>query len=156
MQPTTARILLTLRLVFGALLFGVVIFAAIVFFVLRPTPGDGDSTVFVAALGLVAPAMIVAWALVTRAFRGTLRRQLDGMPEEEATPILHRGFFSASVIGYALGEAYCFFALVVYMVTAAPIALAGAGVGIVALLAQLPTADRFQRFAEEVRGQRPS
>jgi uncharacterized membrane protein YidH (DUF202 family) len=156
MQPEVIRTLFTLRAVFGAMIAGVVIFGAVVFFALRPEPGEGDTSVLLASLAVLAVALTMAWVVVGRILRQSLRHRMAEARHDEAAAVLHRGFFSVSLVGGAMGEAYCFFAIAVYMLTASPLALLAAGLGLAALAVQLPTADRCHRFAEEIKGNRPS
>ena len=155
-QPPAGQTLLTLRILFSALIAGVVTFAAVLVFVLQPEPGDGDPGVFLAALFLLAVALVVAWFVVGGLLRRGVTARVAEVSHDEAPGVVHRGFFSCSLVGGAMAEAYCLFALVVYMVTASQPALYAAAAGLLALVVQLPSADRFQRFAEEVHGHRPS
>ena len=155
-RPAAAQTLFTLSIVFYAMIAGVVIFGAVAVFVLRPEPGDRDPTVFLTMLSVVALNLAVAWVVVGRVQRRGLRARLAQAPRDEAPTVIDRGFFSTKLVGGAIGEAFCFFALVVYVLTAAPMALVAAAVGLLALLAQVPSANRFHRFAQEIKGHRPS
>ncbi len=155
-QAEVARTLFTLRLVFGAMIVGVVLFGAVVLLVLRPEPAAGDTTVLLGSLAVLGASLIVAWVVVNLVLRQGLRTRLAELPHDEAPAVMHRGFFTISLAGGAMGEAYCFFAMVVYMLTASPLALLAAAVGLLALLAQMPTADRFHHFFEELHGHRPA
>ena len=146
MSQQRSRQLFTFLLVFGA----------VVVFVLEPLPGDGDPTLLLGVVAVAAVVLVVAWLVVTRLLRGGLRARIAEATQDEAAALLHRGFFSVSLIGGALAEAFSFLALVVYLITAAQPALLAAGLGLLALVAQVPSADRFQRFAEETHGHRPS
>ena len=92
-------------------------------FVLRPEPGDGDSDVLLLSLAVLAPVLVGAGGLVGRIRRQRLRAGLAEANHDEAAAVLHRGFFSISLVGAAMVEAYCFFGLVVHLMTASPLAL---------------------------------
>ena len=155
-QPAAAQTLFTLRILFMALTTGVVVFGAFVIFVLEPQPRDGDSTPLLTVVAVAAVALVVAWLVVTRLLRGGLRARVAEATNDEAAALLPRGFFNVSLIGAAMAEAFSFLALVVYMITASQPALLAAGLGLLALVLQMPSADRFQRFAEEMHGHSPS
>ncbi len=155
-QPAAAQTLLTLRILFFALIAGVATFGVLVVLVLRPTPSEADPSAYTASLVALAGALVVAWFVVSRVLRRGLRARVAEAGHDEAPAILHRGFFTTCLVGGAMAEAFSFFALVVYMLTASPMALVAAGLGLLALLIQVPTADRLHRFMEEAQGHGPS
>ena len=155
-QPAAAQTLLTLRILFFALIAGVVTFGAIVVFVLKPQPREGDQTFLLVTVAVVAVALVIAKLVVDRLLCGSLQARIAEASNDEASALLHRGFFNLSLIGGALAEGFSFLALVVYMISGEQMALLAAGLGLLALVVQVPTADRFQRFAEEMHGHRPS
>lgn len=155
-QPEAASTLTTLRILFFALITGVLVFAGVVVLVLRPEPGAGEPGYLLTSLVVVGAAMIVAWVVVGRLLRRSLKGRVGAASPEEQPALLQSGFFNISLVGGAMAEGLCFFSLVVYMVGGAATALFGAGLGLAALMAQIPTADRFHRFSEEIRGHRPA
>ncbi|MFQ5807112.1 MAG: hypothetical protein ACE5I3_11750, partial [Phycisphaerae bacterium] len=99
-------------------------------------------------------AEIPAYALLRTAIMGNLRRTWDGrasdeVPKEE----LAKGFNLLTIIGGALAEGLSLFGLVILLVSGNWLAVAAPVIGLLLLAAQLPTRDRFNRFAGNVTGQ---
>ena len=135
---------------------GVLVFGAVVVLFLGPLPGPSDPSVFWAVLIALAPGLVLAWFVVGGLIRRGLHARLAESPHDEAAAVTQSGFFTIQLVGGAMAEAYSFYAIAAYMITAVPLILLGAGLGLLAMLVQLPTADRFHRFAEELLGHRPS
>ena len=147
------NVILTLRVIVGVMAIGVVVFGAVVIFVLRPQPRPSE--VLLVSLGAFAVAEIVAWVVVGRLARRRVSRQLAAVPPAEGETILLKAFFNLTVVGAAMCEALCFFALIVHLLTGAGLALIAAVAGLAAALAQMPSAARFEHFADGIRGRRP-
>lgn len=155
--PTTVpRMLFTLRVIVAALVFGVVASLALAVVVMRPTPDPGTATLLLTVLALFAVGEVVAYAVLRRIWNAQLRRRVSGETAEESEPALVNGFFTQTLIGAALTEGASLFAAIIYLVTASRPALLAAGLGILLLLVQLPTADRYRTFVERLSGRRPA
>ncbi len=152
-DPRLAATLQRLRIVVAALLLGAVSFAAVAVFLVqsqtRPTSPE-PARALMAALAALAVGATVAYRLVRRGLLGQLRARggTGGSQIEE----LLEPFATLILVGAALTEGWCLFALVIYLVTGLPVALVAAAVGVFILALFFPGRRRFQAFREAAGG----
>ena len=146
-DPGLAASLQQLRIIVAALLFGVVSFAAVAMFLVQsgsfPTSPD-LARVLMATLAALAVGATVAYRLVRQSFLGKLRAR-GGTGERPLAELL-QPFQTLTLVGAALAEGCCLFALVIYLLTGLPVALVAAAVGVFALALFFPRRQRFQAF----------
>lgn len=153
---TVPQMLSTLRIILVALIAGLVAMMAVAVFVMRPTPDPSAEKVFLLTLAVLVAGEVIAYVVVRRIWTGQLRQRFGGRQVEADEPQIIRGFWTLAFIGAAMTEGASLFAVVIYMISASRPALLVAGLGILLLLIQLPTLDRFRGFAEHLTGRRPA
>jgi hypothetical protein len=146
-----------LRLIVPAMALGVVIFAAIVIYLI--TVGGMSTTpdlanLLLATLAALAVILLVTYVIVRKLVTEWLRRsQADPGSGAVAPAAVARGFFTTTLIGAAMAEGLSLFGIVILLVTGNWLALVAPAVGLLLILLQVPTRDRFNRFASSVTGQ---
>ena len=157
--PTLEMALRNLRIVLIALVAGALFFTAIVFWLVNFRSLEIDSS-GLQALWLALPVLALVEAAVYPILRkqlvGQLRRRIRGESPEEAEPKLLAGYFSLGIIGLALVESVTLFAAMIYMLTGETVALMAVLAGVLLMLAQWPTEERYQSFVERVAGREPT
>jgi len=136
------------QVIVGALAAGVALLT-LVFLVggLGSEQADGQlARILLMTVGMLALLNTSAYFVL----RGYLMNRLrERRVPPESMPAEYRSFV---VIRSALVEAVALFGAVIYLVTAVEIALVIPFAGVVLLVAQMPTRERFEAFCAEVRG----
>lgn len=153
-----AGVVRTSQIIVAALVMGVVTFAAVVvFFISRGPAAKGSlltllAIVFAGAtlvLGFVIPQLITA-ANRRKIAAGTWTSSPNqGLVPDSDTGKLALTYPAKMMVGAALFEGGCFFALVAYMLEGQPLSLGVAAVLLLCLLAHFPTLGRVEAWIEE-------
>ncbi len=141
------------QMIIAALAMGVSTFLVITFFVPWIGPPEGESSdLFVplmGALGLMIPSCVVMGLVVSRKMLAPLAESLRSGAEPDAEyPAPMR---SADLVRAALTEGPALFGVVTYMLTRHPAALVVPVLGVLLLLAQIPTRARVQNRLNDLR-----
>lgn len=103
-------------------------------------------------LGAMGCGQFVAFLVLRRLMLTRLRPVAEAEhSDEEAIPALVAGTRAFNVIGAALAEGFGLFGSVVFLLTGSWPALAASVLGVIWLLAQLPTREKYRRLAAELR-----
>ncbi len=152
-DPDLAATLQRLRIIVAALLFGAVSPAAVAVFLVQEGtfPRSPELARFLmAALAALAVGATVAYHLVRQSFL----RKLRARGEAGETPLakLLKSFETLTLVGAALAEGCCLFALVIYLLTGLPVALVAAAVPVFILALFFFPSQRFAGFREAAGG----
>ena len=153
-----AGVVRTSQIIVASLVMGVVTFAVVVVFFISGGPAlKGNLLTLLAAvfalaamvLGFVIPQVITA-ANRRKIAAGTWSSSPNQgpMPDSDASK-LALTYPAKMIVGAALFEGGCFFALTVYMIERQPLSLAAAAVLLLCLLAHFPTLGRVEAWIEE-------
>ncbi|MBU0638306.1 MAG: hypothetical protein KKB50_05530 [Planctomycetes bacterium] len=156
MDTQTGKALRVAQIVIGAMIVGLGAFAAIIMLLQAPPSDLQPQTVTVLLLGLagLGGTQLVAYFFLRRALWRSARQAFE---EANDRPIpvaaLFQRLFLLTLVSAALAETFGMFGLVVYSGTRVWLALIAPALALLALVALLPTPDRFARFVEDVTGQ---
>lgn len=135
------RLLFVTRVIVGSLIVGVLMFAIVLWFVVDRAEAEPGNEVFLMACGLILVAGLgLSWVLG----RVLVARYRGLAVKDDAA--LARGFLETTVARAASVELPAFAFLIAYMLTGSRLALAGAAVALLAMLALFPTRAAFERF----------
>jgi hypothetical protein len=149
--------LLQLRLIIGSMIVGVVAFA-VVSVVLAGDAGLGQTEsnrsfeqILLVAVGVAGLSLLMVFPFVRRTILNRLRSEWRGGtgPALEDSRLLSQ-FQVLTIVGAAMAEGFALFATVIYLLTAANLALVGTAIGVVMLGRLFPSANALADFASEV------
>ena len=147
----------TLRIILAGMLASIVGFGAIAAALAVNGSAKIDSqsaNTLLLVLAGFAVSEIVAYAVVRTAFVGNLRSSVNGQAlEEDRTQQLIKSFHTLTLIGAAMVEGVSILGLVVLILSASWLAVPVPAVGLVLIVLQFPTRDKFYRFAGNVTGE---
>ena len=147
----------TLRIIIGAMLMGIVGFGVVAAVLVAggsSSTAPGSAKVLLLVLAAVVVTEIPAYVAVRTVIMGNLRRNLSGQaPQESHLQVMIKGFQTLTLIGAALIEGPSFFAIIILLISGQWVATAAAVAGLLLLAVQIPTRDKFNRFAGNVTGQ---
>jgi hypothetical protein len=146
--------LLQLRIVVAGLLAGLLAFAAVALVMGDALARRADpqfAWLLLAVLGLACASTAVGYVVTRRALMRSLGPRAAELRQlADPAPALLDAYRRLTILGAALAEGPGFLALVVYMLTAHPLALAPALASAILVGSQLPSRDGMRRFAEGV------
>jgi UPF0716 family protein affecting phage T7 exclusion len=145
-----------LRIVVAGMLAGLATFATVTLITagsLAANVAPQLAWLLLAMLGLLGASSATGYLVVRRHLVRSLHPRVAELRQmADPAPALLEPFRRLTVAGAALAEGPGFFALIVYMLTAQPLALVAAGLAGLFVAAQFPSRGRLQRFAEGVLG----
>jgi len=140
-----------LRITIGGLIAGVVCFAALAYALKGSVAlfeGLPRAEALLAGLALVSVGSAVGYLAQYRKMVGEVRGRAAEMRQaSEPLEVVVAAYRPFAIIGGGLIEGPSVAALVVYMATRSPIALATAGVGIALLVLHMPSRERLEALA---------
>jgi hypothetical protein len=153
-----AAITRTSQIIASSLVIGVLMFAGYVLLVARPIAQAEAGTLTTIALLLGATAVVLSW-VVPRILGSAQRRQIAdgtwqpprGQDAEYPTDAarLAAVYQTKLVVGAAILEGACFFALYAYWCEQQTASLAVAGILLLGLLAHVPSAGRVRNWVQD-------
>lgn len=145
-------VILQLRVIVVAMIFGVVAFLGITF-VVDLSSGSESNDFLVTACVVVAAAVAGARSLVSRAIVKRLSSRAPYETGETPPPELLGGFRQWTIVRAAMAEFTGLFAGVAVLLTGSTVALTVAGLAVVVLASDFPSAGRLERFEAAVAAQ---
>jgi len=153
-----AGVVRTSQIIVAAFVMGVVTFAVVVVFLISGGPAAKGSLLTLLAIVFAGAALVLGFVipqLITAANRrkiaaGTWASSPNQGPVPDSdTGKLTLTYPAKMMVGAALFEGGCFFALMAYMIERQPLSLVAAAVLLLCLLAQFPTLTRVEAWIEE-------
>jgi hypothetical protein len=156
-SDVSAQRLLQLRLIVGSMIVGVVAFALVSVFLAGDSGlGQTESNksfeqILLVALGVAGLSLLMVFPFVRKTILNRLRSEWRGGagPALEDSRVLSQ-FQVLTIVGAAMAEGFALFATVIYLLTAADLALAGTAVGVVILGRLFPSANSLVDFAAQL------
>ena len=156
-DETVKGVILTARIISGAMIAGVATFGVVVLLlgnVVASQPSLGG--LFMGILGLIAPAFLVAYVVL----RGVMVRAARSQCEQSggvgmSLEALARAYAPLVIIRAAMAEGVGLAGLVFLLITGQKLLWVAPVVAIIILVAALPSRSRFDSFVQEVTGTNP-
>jgi hypothetical protein len=152
---TTEETIRSLRIVYGSLIGGILVVLGIARVVEGGVAGRESLVTPPLLLGLLAVVTVLSGAAYTIVGRATTARlaatRLDSQRVEYSAHAVLDAYRNLAIIRGGLIDGPSFLAAAVYLLTGSGMALAASGLGVALLLWSMPSRERLERFAEQVR-----
>ncbi|UCG15081.1 MAG: hypothetical protein JSV19_07260 [Phycisphaerales bacterium] len=148
------RALTTLRVIIGAMLAGMIAFGAVAVVLGRQADDTTLATPLLVVLIVLSLGAVPTFVITRAVLRNRVRHSYElRPPTEDQTGKLVPILMTLTIIGAAMAEGVGLFGLVIYVITGTVWALIAPVVAILALVLQLPSRDKLNRFVADVTGQ---
>jgi hypothetical protein len=153
-----AGVVRTSQIIVSALAMGVVTFAVVVVFFVSGGPAAKGNLLTLLAIVFAGAALVLGFVIPQFVTAANRRKIAAGTwpssPNQGPVPDSDAGKLALTypakmIVGAALFEGGCFFALTVYMIERQPLSLVAAAVLLLCLLAHFPTLARVEAWIEE-------
>ena len=141
----------SLRVIVAGLIAGVVAFAilAVIVRVVLPPRGSMPPLVLLGVLTMFILGSGAAYAVQYQKLVGDLRKRTAELRQmADPSSVIVGPYRAFAIIGAGLVEGPSFFALIVYILTGQPLALAAAALGVILLIVHFPSHAAIRRLAE--------
>lgn len=139
----------TMQIIVGVLALGVLNFLAVVLFITGTSQDQPKTEPFLSYIGAAGAALVIVVSmLVPRLMGASARRSFSAEAKSTSVRPLASAYQTLLIIRCALLEGAAFFCLVAHLLERQPIALVAAGVLLLVLVANFPTASRLEAWVE--------
>lgn len=157
-EPSLSQTVLTLRAIIAALAGGVALFAGLALYLVSSRGAFSEELpagMLLAILAALALGLASAWPLLAKAKLGQLARRHAGEAfsgSGEIPAALLREYTGLAIVKAAFVEGPSLFAVLIFLLTGSPWALAAAALGLALLISMWPSEEKVRVFAARVSG----
>jgi hypothetical protein len=150
-QPTIK----SLRIIVVTMIAGIVTFLAVAL-ALAPLGEDPQlASVLLLVLALFAFTELPAYFIIRMVMLGKLRQTLAEKPDiDDPTPLVMPAFTTLTITGCAMAEGIALFSIVIFLLSANPLALIAPILAILIIATRFPTEDKLAGWTASLTGRR--